>query len=87
MILSREEEAMACGQRGPGLENCIDILVKFGKAPIGILREEVEPILFECALAIDIPMLSSFDQSSERTIQTGQLVTIDGDEVLVEEQQ
>jgi predicted aconitase len=32
MILSKEEEAMACGRRGPGLEKCMDILVKFGNA-------------------------------------------------------
>ena len=32
MILSKEEEAMACGRRGPGLEKCMDILVKFGDA-------------------------------------------------------
>lgn len=32
MILSKEEEAMASGSRGPGLKKCMDILVKFGNA-------------------------------------------------------
>lgn len=32
MILTREEEAMAAGQYGPGMEKCITFLVKFGEA-------------------------------------------------------
>lgn len=32
MDLTREEEAMASGQYGPGVEKCMDILIKFGKA-------------------------------------------------------
>jgi predicted aconitase with swiveling domain len=57
---------------------------KNGKAPAAILCDEVEPILCECALVINIPLLASFDESPVRTIQTGQFVTINGDEVSVE---
>ncbi len=32
MILTRQEEAMARGENGPGIKRCMDILVKFGKA-------------------------------------------------------
>lgn len=32
MILTKEEEAMACGKHGPGIEKCMNILIKFGKA-------------------------------------------------------
>jgi predicted aconitase len=32
MDLTREEEAMASGRHGPGVEKCMDILIKFGEA-------------------------------------------------------
>jgi predicted aconitase len=32
MILTKEEETMASGKSGPGLEKCMNILVKFGEA-------------------------------------------------------
>jgi len=32
MILTREEEAMATGKYGPGMEKCITFLIKYGKA-------------------------------------------------------
>ena len=31
MILTKEEEAMAKGRYGPGLEKCINLLIKFGE--------------------------------------------------------
>ena len=32
MILTREEEAMATGKYGPGMEKCLTFLIKYGKA-------------------------------------------------------
>jgi predicted aconitase len=32
MYLTQEEEAMASGKRGPGIEKCMDILIKLGEA-------------------------------------------------------
>jgi predicted aconitase len=32
MLLTKEEEAMASGKKGPGVARCMEILIKFGKA-------------------------------------------------------
>lgn len=32
MILTREEDAMAQGEHGPGIQRCMNILIKFGEA-------------------------------------------------------
>lgn len=55
-----------------------------GNAPAAILCERADPILTECALVADIPMLDTFDQSPVAAIQTGQRVDIDGDQVTVD---
>jgi predicted aconitase with swiveling domain len=55
--------------------------MKKGKAPAGILCRKADPILCESALAIDIPMLDSFDEDLFRVIQTGQAVSIENGDV------
>jgi len=57
---------------------------KKGKAPAAILCREADPILCESALAIDIPMLDSFDEDLFKLVRTGQDVSIENGEVLVE---
>jgi len=52
-------------------------------APVAILCRKAEPILCESALAIDIPILDSFDEDPVECIKTGQIITIEGDEVSV----
>ncbi len=52
-----------------------------GKAPAAILCETADPILCECALVIDIPILDSFDESPVKAIKTGQDITIKDGEV------
>ena len=55
-----------------------------GKAPAAILCEHADPILTECALVIDIPILDSFDRNPVEAIKTGQRVAIDGETVVVD---
>ena len=54
------------------------------KAPAAILCENADPILCECALVIDIPILDQFGTSPVEAIETGQRVTITDKEVTVE---
>jgi predicted aconitase with swiveling domain len=58
---------------------------KKGNAPAAILCRKVEPILCESALAIDIPILDSFSEDPVQRIKTGQLISIENDEVSVGE--
>lgn len=58
---------------------------KQGNAPAGILCEKAEPILCESAIAINIPILDSFDKNPVQTIKTGQSISINNDEVSLEE--
>jgi predicted aconitase with swiveling domain len=58
---------------------------KKGCAPAAILCRKVEPILCESALAMDIPLLDSFGEDIVERIKTGQFVTIENDEVSVDE--
>jgi len=55
-----------------------------GKAPAAIVCETADPILCECALVINIPILDSFKVSPLKAIKTGQMVTIANGEVSVE---
>ena len=55
-----------------------------GKAPAAILCDHADPILTECALVIDIPILDTFDQEPTKAIRTGQTVAINGETVTVE---
>lgn len=57
--------------------------MKRGNAPAAILCRKIDPILCESALAIDIPILDSFDEILFASITTGQNVRIDGGEVSV----
>lgn len=54
-------------------------------APAAILCRKVDPILCESALTIDIPILDSFEEDPGEFIKTGQVITIEGDEVSVGE--
>jgi predicted aconitase with swiveling domain len=58
---------------------------KKGNAPAGIICEKAEPILCESAIAINIPILDGFDKNPVNVIKTGQSLSIEGDEVLIEE--
>lgn len=59
--------------------------MKKGNVPAAILCREADPILCESALAIDIPMLDSFDDDLYRMIESGQSVSIENDDVSVNE--
>ena len=56
---------------------------KNGHAPAAILCETVEPILCESAIVIDIPIMDSFDKNLLAAIQTGQTISISGNEVTI----
>jgi len=56
-----------------------------GNAPAAILCEKAEPILCESAITINIPILDSFDENPVQRIKTGQFISINNDEVTVEE--
>jgi predicted aconitase with swiveling domain len=56
-----------------------------GNAPAAILCEKAEPLLCESAIAINIPILDSFDNNPVKMIKTGQVIVIDRDEVIVSE--
>ena len=55
-----------------------------GNAPAAILCEKAEPLLCESAIAINIPILDSFDRNPIEIIETGQSISINDDEVIVE---
>ena len=55
-----------------------------GNAPAAILCEKAEPLLCESAIAINIPILDSFDGNPIEIIKTGQSISINDDEVIVE---
>jgi len=57
---------------------------KKGNAPAAILCEKVEPILCESALAINIPILDSFNESPIKVIKTGQYISIINSEVTID---
>lgn len=52
-----------------------------GVAPVGILCRKADPLLCESALAINIPILDSFDEDPVSCIKTGMSVTINHDTV------
>jgi len=56
---------------------------KIGKAPAAILCNSADPILCESALVINIPILDSFDTDIVNAINTGEMVSISGNEVAV----
>ena len=58
-----------------------------GNAPAAIVCEAADPILSECALVLDIPMLDGFDGSPLEVISTGQRVRVEGEIVSVIEGQ
>jgi predicted aconitase with swiveling domain len=58
---------------------------KKGNAPLAILCQKAEPILCESAITIGIPILDNFSDSPVEKIKTGQLLSINQDEVTVGE--
>jgi phosphomecalonate degydratase small subunit len=56
-----------------------------GNSPAGILCEKAEPLLCESALAINIPILDSFNKNLFEVIKTGDPIAISKDEVIVGE--
>ena len=56
-----------------------------GNAPAAILCEKAEPLLCESAIAINIPVLDTFDQDIVAVIKTGQTVSIEANEVTIGE--
>jgi predicted aconitase with swiveling domain len=58
---------------------------QIGNSPAAILCEKAEPLLCESAIAINIPILDSFDESPVEMIKTGQVIAINKDEVTVGE--
>jgi uncharacterized protein len=59
--------------------------LKKGNAPAAILCEKAEALLCESAIAINIPILDSFDKNPVKMITTGQVIAINKDEVTVGE--
>lgn len=57
---------------------------KKGLGPKAILCTKAEPILCECALVTDIPILDGFDQNPVETIKFGQKLVVKGAEVFAE---
>ena len=54
-----------------------------GKAPAAILCQEADPILCECGITINVPVLSDFSVNLMDKIHTGQIIRITADEVEV----
>jgi predicted aconitase with swiveling domain len=57
---------------------------KAGKAPAAILCIKADPILCESALVIEIPILDEFDANLFMSIKTGQMISICGNEVVID---
>lgn len=47
-----------------------------GNAPVAILCEKMEPIICECALVMDIPILDGFAESPVKAIRSGQMLSV-----------
>ena len=71
MILSRDEEEMACGKHGPGLEKCMTILIKFGEA---MGAEKMVPISSAHTIPKEPPDLLM--EMTEGVGQTGTFTTL-----------
>lgn len=71
MILTRDEEEMACGKQGPGLERCMNILVKFGEA---MGAEKMVPISSAHTIPKEPPDLLM--EMTEGVSQTGTFTTL-----------
>lgn len=54
-----------------------------GNAPAAIFCNTVDPILFESAMAINIPIFDNFDEDVLTLFQNEQLININGDKVTV----
>ncbi|MEM5787909.1 MAG: aconitase X, partial [Syntrophobacteraceae bacterium] len=71
MILSKYEEEMAGGKLGPGLEKCMNILVKFGEA---MGAEKMVPISSAHTIPKEPPDLLM--EMTEGVGQTGTFTTL-----------
>lgn len=54
-----------------------------GNAPVGIFCNTIDPILFESAMVINIPIFDNFDEDVLNLFQNGQVININGDKVTV----
>jgi len=54
-----------------------------GTAPKAIICKKVEPIICECAIAMNIPLLDCFDKDPIKAINNGQHISIDADKVIL----
>jgi predicted aconitase len=71
MILSSSEEAMASGKHGPGLEKCMNMLIKFGEA---MGAEKMVPISSAHTIPREPPDLLM--EMTEGVTQTGTFTTL-----------
>ncbi|AOF00515.1 MULTISPECIES: aconitase X swivel domain-containing protein [Serratia] len=55
-----------------------------GNAPAAIICNHADPILFESAMAIDIPIFDRFDEDVLALFKHGQRVAIDGEDIAIE---
>ncbi|ECG6808058.1 TPA: aconitase X swivel domain-containing protein [Salmonella enterica subsp. enterica serovar Muenchen] len=54
-----------------------------GNAPAAIICNRADPILFESAMAIDIPIFDSFSEDVLTLFKNGQRVTINGHHITI----
>jgi predicted aconitase len=71
MILTKDEQEMASGKRGPGLEKCMNILIKFGEA---MGAEKMVPISSAHTIPREPPDL--LVEMTEGVGQTGTFTTL-----------
>ncbi|WMW60400.1 DUF126 domain-containing protein [Serratia marcescens] len=55
-----------------------------GNAPAAIICNHADPILFESAMAVDIPIFDRFDEDVLALFKHGQRVAIDGEDIAIE---
>ncbi len=57
--------------------------LQLGNAPVAIICNRADPILFESAMAIDIPIFDSFDGDVLALFRHGQQVVINGEDIAI----
>ncbi|EAO1992568.1 DUF126 domain-containing protein [Salmonella enterica] len=56
---------------------------QLGNAPAAIICNRADPILFESAMAINIPIFDSFDGDVLALLKNGQLLAINGEDIVI----
>lgn len=56
---------------------------QLGNAPAAIICNRADPILFESAMAINIPIFDSFDGDVLALLKNGQLIAINGEDIAI----